>query len=170
MLQVLPPSTAAKVHCQPHRITEGGPCLTSPLRLGSFRCWWWWWGTRHQPGGQITLPTRWLCTRRPWYTSWATDGSATLSPPSHCRPSSVLHCTTHGGGFVCRGVSNDSPPHRPLWQLQHLLVGCSRPLWAWLSDRRHHLGCTRHHRGWCWHLLGQSTWVGCSHDPLHCAP
>ena len=42
MLQVLPPTTAAKLRCQLHRIVEGGPWLTSPLRLGSFRCWWWW--------------------------------------------------------------------------------------------------------------------------------
>ena len=46
MLQVLPPSTTSKVCCQPRGITEGRPCPTSPLRLGSFRCWWWWWGTR----------------------------------------------------------------------------------------------------------------------------
>ena len=42
MLQVLPPTTAMKFCCQPHRIGEGGPWPTSPLRLGSFRCWWWW--------------------------------------------------------------------------------------------------------------------------------
>ena len=47
MLQVLPLSTATKICCQPHGITEGRPWLTSPLRLGSFRCWWWWWDTRH---------------------------------------------------------------------------------------------------------------------------
>ena len=39
MLQVLPPSTAMKICCQPHGIMEGGPWPTSPLRLGSFRCW-----------------------------------------------------------------------------------------------------------------------------------
>ena len=39
MLQVLPPSTAMKVCCQPCGITEGGPCLTSLLRLGSLGCW-----------------------------------------------------------------------------------------------------------------------------------
>ena len=42
MLQVLPPTTATKVCCQPCGITDSGPSLTSPLRLGSFRCWWWW--------------------------------------------------------------------------------------------------------------------------------
>ena len=42
MLQVLPPTTAMKFHCQPRRIAKEGPWLTSPLRLGSFRCWWWW--------------------------------------------------------------------------------------------------------------------------------
>ena len=48
ILQVLPPSTATKICCQPHGITEGGPWPTSPLRLGSFGCWWWWWwDTRH---------------------------------------------------------------------------------------------------------------------------
>ena len=170
MLQVLPRSTATKVCCQPHGITEGGPCPTSPLRLGSFRCWWWWWGTRCRPGGQITLLTQRLPTCHPWYTSWATDGSAAVSPPSHCRPSAVLCCATHRGGFISGGVSNDSPPHRPLWELHHLLVGCSGPLRAWLSDRRRHLGCARHRRGRRWHSLGQSARAGCSHDPPCCAP
>ena len=166
VLQVLPPSTAMKVCCQPHGITEGGPCPTSPLRLGSFRCWWWWWGARHRPGGQITLLMQWLCTHRP---SWVTDGSAAMSLPSRCRPSVVLHCATHRGGFICRGVSSNSPPCGPFWQLHRLLVGHSRLLQAWLSDR-HRLGCTWHHCGWRWHSLSQSTWVGHSHDPLCCAP
>ena len=121
MLQVLPPSTATKVCCQPCGITEGRPWLTSPPRLGSFRCWWWWWGTRCRPGGQITLLMRWLRTRHPWYTSWATDGSAAVSPPSHCRPSAVLCCATHGGGFICGGVSNDPSPRASL--AVALLVG-----------------------------------------------
>ena len=146
VLEVLPPPTAAKVHCKPHRITEGGPCLTSPLRLGSFRYWWWWWGTRHRPGGQTALLTRWLCTCHPWYTSWATDGLAAVSPPSCCRPSVVLCCTTDRGGFICGGVSNDSPSCGPFWQLHRLLVGCSGPLQVWLLDR-HCLGHTRHHCG-----------------------
>ena len=111
VLQVFPPSAAAKVCCQPHRIMEGRPRPTSPLRPGSFRCWWWWWGTRHRPEGQSTLLMWWLHTRCPWYTSQATDGSAAVSPPSCYRPSMVLHCATHGGGFICGGVSNDSPPH-----------------------------------------------------------
>ena len=144
MLQVLPPSTAMKVCCQPHGIMEGGPCLTSPLRLGSFRCWWWWWGTRRRPGGQITLLTRRLRTRHPWYTPGATDGSAAMSLPSRCRPSMVLRCTTHRGGFICGGVSNDSPPCRPLWRLHRLLVGHSGLLRAWLLDRRRHLGHAQH--------------------------
>ena len=169
MLQVLPPSTAMKVCCQLGGIMEGRPCLTSPLGLGSFRCWWWWWGTTHGPGGQVTLLTWQLHTHCPWHTPWVTDGSAAVSPPSCCRPSVVLHCTTHGGGFICGGVSNDSPPHRPLWWLHRLLVGHSRLLWAWPSDRRHHLGRARHQRGWRWHLLGQSAWVGCPCDPLCCA-
>ena len=42
MLQVLLPTTAAKFCCQSCGIAEGGPWLTSPLRLGSFRCRWWW--------------------------------------------------------------------------------------------------------------------------------
>ena len=170
MLQVLSPSIATKVHHQPCRIMEGGPCPASSLRLGSFRCWWWWWGARCQPRGQNTLPTRWLHTRHPWYTSWVTDGSTAMSPPSCCRPSTVLHCATHGGGFICGGVSNDSPPHGPFWWLHRLLVGCSGPLRAWLSDRWRCLGCTWHHCGWCWHLLGQSAGVGCPCDPLCCAP
>ena len=170
MLQVLPPSTATKVHRQPRGITEGRPCPTSPLRLGSFRCWWWWWGTRRRPRGQITLPTWWLCTHHPWYISWVTDGSVTVSPPSHCRPSMVLHCTTHGGGFISEGVSNDSPPHGPLWRLHRLLVGHSGLPRVWLLDRWHCLGHARHHCGWCCHLLGQSTWVGHPHNPLCCAP
>ena len=41
MLQVLLPTTAVKFCCQSHGIVEGGPWLTSPLRLGSFRCRWW---------------------------------------------------------------------------------------------------------------------------------
>ena len=90
MLQVLPPSTAMKVCHQPHGITEGGPWPTSPLRLGSFRCWWWWWDTRCQPGGQIALLTWRLHTRLPWYASWVTDGSAAIFPPSPGRPSTVL--------------------------------------------------------------------------------
>ena len=143
MLQVLPPSTATKVCHQPRGIMEGRPCPTSPLRLGSFRCWWWWWGTRHRPGGQIALLTWWLRTRCPWCTSWATDGLAAVSPPSHGRPSAVLCCATHGGGFICRGVSNDSPPHGPLWRLYRLLVGHGGPLRAW-SERQRHLGCTWH--------------------------
>ena len=109
VFKVLPPPTAAKVCHQPHGITEGGPCLTSPLRLGSLRCWWrWWWGIRHQPGGQTTLPTLRLCTCHLWYTSWATNGVAAVSLPSHCRPSVVLHCATHGGGFPA-GVSATTP-------------------------------------------------------------
>ena len=45
VFEVLSPPTAAKVCSQPCRIPEGGPCLTSPLRLGSLRHWWrrWWW-------------------------------------------------------------------------------------------------------------------------------
>ena len=168
MLQVLPPSTATKVHCQPRGITEGGPGPTSPLRLGSFRCWWWWWGTRRRPRGQNTLLMWRLHTCRPWYTSWVTDRSAAMSLPSRCRPPMVLHCTTHGGGFICRGVSSDSPPHGPFWWLHRLLVGRSGPLWAWLSDR-HCLGHTQH-CGWHWHLLSQSAWAGHFRDPLRCAP
>ena len=90
MLQVFPPSTAMKVCHQLCRITEGGPWLTAPLRLGSFRCWWWWWDTRHQPGGQIILLTWGLRTCLLRYTSWVTDGSAAVSLPSHGRPSAVL--------------------------------------------------------------------------------
>ena len=41
MPQVLLPTTAVKFCHQSHGITEGGPWPTSPLRLGSFRCWWW---------------------------------------------------------------------------------------------------------------------------------
>ena len=173
VLQVLPRSTATKVCCQPHGITEGRPCPTSLLSLGSFRCWqwwwWWWWGTRRQSRGQNTLLTWQLHTHHPWYTSWVTDGSAAVSPPSHCRPSMVLRHATHRSGFICGGVSNDSPPHRPLWWLHRLLVGHSGPLRVWLLDR-HRLRCTRHHCGWRWHSLSQSAWAGCSRNPLHCAP
>ena len=151
VLEVFSPPTTAKVSCQPSRVLEGGPFPTSLLRLGSLRCWWrrWWWEappTGCRPGGQTTLLMLWLCTRHLWYTSWVTNGAAAMSPPSCCRPSMVLHCATPGGSFTCRGVSNDSPPRGPFWQLHHLLVGCSRPLWVWLSDR-HHLGCARHCRG-----------------------
>ena len=94
MLQVLPPSTAMKVCCQPHGITEGGPWPTSPQRLGSLRCWWWWWwDTGCRPGGQITLLTWPLCTSLPRYASWVTDGSAAASPPSHAGSSMVRYVT-----------------------------------------------------------------------------
>ena len=42
MLQVLLPTTTVKFHRQSHRIVEGRPWPTSPLRLSSFRCRWWW--------------------------------------------------------------------------------------------------------------------------------
>ena len=124
MLQVLPPTTAVKLCRQPCGIMEGGPWLTSPLGLGSFRCWWWWWGTRHQPGGQIALLAWQLHTCLAQYTSWVTDGSATMSLPSRCRPSMVL-CVgaAHGGSFTCGGVRDDSPPCGLLWWLYCLLVG-----------------------------------------------
>ena len=174
MFEVLSPPTAAKVCCQPSRVPEGGPCPTSLLRLGSLRHWWrrWWWEappTGHQPGGQTTLLMLRLRTRHLWHTSWATNGVAAMSLPSCCRPSMVLRCATHRGGFTCGGVSNDSPPRGPLWRLHHLLVGHGRTHRAWLSDRRH-LERARHCQGWCWHLLGQSAWAGCSHNPLRCAP
>ena len=172
VFKVLSPPTAVKVRSQPHRIPEGRPCLTSLLRLGSLRCWrrrWWEVPTGCQPGGQTTLLTMRLCTHHLRYTSWVTNGATAVSPPSCCRPSAVLHCATHGGSFTCGGVSNNSPPRRPLWRLHRLLVGCSRPLRVWLSDR-HHLGCTQHRRGWCWHSLGQSAWVGGSRNPLRGTP
>ena len=164
VFKVFSPPTAAIVCHQPSRVLEGGPFPASPLRLGSLRCWWrrWWWEappTGHRPGGQTTLLMLGLCTHHLWYTSWVTNGVAAMSPPSHCRPPTVLGCATHGGSFTCGGISNNSPPHRPLWQLYRLLVGCGRARQAWLSDRCH-LGCTRHHRGWCWHSLGQSAGWG----------
>ena len=58
MLQVLPPPTAVKLRCQPRGIMDGRPWPTSPLRLGSLRCWWW--CTRHWLGGQIALLMWWL--------------------------------------------------------------------------------------------------------------
>ena len=145
MLQVLPPSTAMKVCCQPCRIMEGGPWLTSPLRLGSLRCWWWWWDTGCRSGGQITLLMWRLRTSLPRYTSWVTDGSAAASPPSRARSSTLLWiCTTHRGGFICGDVRNNSPPCGLLWQLYRLLVGCGWPFQAWLSERQHRLGHARH--------------------------
>ena len=173
MFQVFSPPTAAVVCCKPSRVPEGGPGPTSLLRLGSLRCRWrrWWWEappTGCRPGGQTTLLTLQLQTCCLGYTSWVTNRAAAMSPPSCCRPSVVLLCTTHWGSFTCRGVSNDSPPcswNQPLWWLHRLLVGRGRPLRVWLSDR-HCLGCARHSRGWRWHLLGQSTWVGGSRNPL----
>ena len=144
MFEVLPPPTAAKVCCQPCRIPEGRPCPTSLLRLGSLRSGWrWWWGIRRRSGGQTTLLMLRLCTRCPWYTSWVTNGSTAVSLPSHCRPSSVLRCTTHRGGFICGGVRSNSPSCRLPWQLHRLLVGCGQTCRAWLLDRH-------------WHSLGQS--------------
>ena len=154
VLQVLPPSAAPKVGCQPCGITEGRLCPTSPLRPGSFGCWWWWWwGTRCRPGGKITLLMWQLCTRHSWYISWVTDRSATWLLLSLCRPSVVL-CGTRFRG--------------PFWWWHHLLVGRSGPSWAWLSDRLPCLGHAWHHCGWCWHSLGQPAWVGCPCNPLHC--
>ena len=170
MLQVLPLTTAAKLCCQLHGITEGRPWPTSLLRLGSFRCWWWW-DTGHQCGGQITLLMWWLHTCPILHASGATGRSAAASLPSRARSSMVLWtCTTHGGGFIRGRIRSNSPPHGLLWWLYRLLVGHGRPLRAWLSERRCHLGCTRHQRGQCLHPLGQSAWMWCPHDPLHCAP
>ena len=167
MLQVLPPSTAMKICCQPHGIMEGRPWPTSPLRLGTFRCWWW--DTRHRPGGQIALLTQRLHTRLPRYASWVTDGSTATSLPSRAG-SSVVWYIAHWGSFIGGGISSDSPPCRLLWQLYCLLVGCGWPLWVWLSERWHHLGCAQCRCRWHWHPLGQSAWMGCPCDPLHCAP
>ena len=100
MLQVLPPTTAMKVCHQPCGIAEGGPWPTSPLRLGSFRCWWWW-DTGHQPRGQIALLMQRLHTCLSRHTSGVTDGLAAASPPSCARSSMVLcTCAVHGGGFI----------------------------------------------------------------------
>ena len=108
MLQVLPPTTAMKVCYQPSGIAEGRPWPTSPLRLGSFRCWWWW-DTGRQPGGQIALLMWWLCTHLPWHTSGVTDGSATASLPSRAGSSAVLCAhVTHWGSFI-RGASAVTP-------------------------------------------------------------
>ena len=164
MFKVFSPPTTAIVCHQSSRVPEGGPFPASPLRLGSLRCWWrrWWWEappTRCQFRGQTTLLTLPLHTCHPWCTSWVTNRAAAMPLPSHCRPSVVLRCATRGGGFICGGVSNGSPPCRSFWRLHHLLVWCGRLLWAWLSDR-HHLGHTRHHRGQRWHSLGQSAWAG----------
>ena len=167
MFKVFSPPTTAIVGCQPSRVLEGRPFLAPPLRLGSLRdCWrrWWWKAppTRCQTRGQTTLLTLSRRTRHPWCTSWVTNGAAAMSLPSCCVPFMVLCCATHWGGFTCRGISTDSPPfswYQTLWQLHHLLVGCGRPLWVWLSDR-HHLGHAWHCRGRRWHLLGQSTCVG----------
>ena len=45
VFEVFSPPTAAEVRRQPSRVPEGGPCPTSPLRLGSLWHWWrrWWW-------------------------------------------------------------------------------------------------------------------------------
>ena len=164
MFKVFSPPTTAIVCHQPNRVPEGGPFPASLLRLGSLWHWWrrWWWEappTGHQPGGQTTLLMLPLCTHHPWCTSWVTKGAAAGFLPSHCRPSVVLRCATHGGGFICGGVSNGSLPCGSFWQLHRLLVWHGRLLRAWLSDR-HCLGCTWHCRGWRWHSLGQSAWAG----------
>ena len=141
MLQVLLPTTTAKFRRQLRGITEGGPWPSSPLRLGSFQCWWWW-NTGHQPGGQIALLTWRLCTHLPRHASGVTDRSAAASPSSHARSSVVLcTCATHGGSFICGGISSDSPPHGLLWQLYRLLIRCGRPPWWRLAKRWHRLGC-----------------------------
>ena len=144
MLQVLPPTTATKICCQPRGTTKGGPWPTSPLRLGSFRCWWWW-DPGHQPGGQIALLMQQLHTRLPQHTSEATDGSAAASSPSRAG-SSVVLCAhiTHRGGFICGGISSDSPPCRLLWQLYHLLIRCGWSPWWQLAKRWYRFWCA-----WC---------------------
>ena len=164
MFKVISPTTTVIVCRQPSRVLEGKPFPTSPLRLGSLQCWWrrWWWEappTRHQPGGQSTLLMLLLCTHHLWCTYWVTNGVAAVFPPFCCRSSVVLHCASHRGGFICGGVSNGSPSHASFWQLHRLLIGCGRPLQAWLSDR-HCLVHAWHHCGWHWHSLGQSPWVG----------
>ena len=177
MFKVFSPPTTVVVGRQPSRVPEGGPFLAPLLRLCSLRRWWRRWRreappTRHQTGGQTTLLMLSLCTHHPWCTSWVTNRAAAMSLPSCCRPSVVLHCATCWGGFICGGVGSDSPPrswYQTLWRLHRLLVGRGSPLQAWLSDR-HYLGHTLHHRGWRWHSLGQSTWVGRSRNPLHCTP
>ena len=164
MFKVFSPPTTVIVCCQPSRVPESGPFPASPLRLGSLQHWWrrWWWEappTGCRPRGQTTLLTLLLHTHHPWCTSWATNRAAAMSPPSCCRPSMVLCCATRRGGFICGGVSNGSTPCGSFWQLHHLLVWCGRLLRVWLSDR-HHLGHAWHCRGWRWHSLGQSAWVG----------
>ena len=125
MLQVLPSSTAMKVCHQPHGIAEGGPWLTTLLRLGSFRCWWWWLTTGHQPGGQIALLTGRLCTCPILHASGVTGGSAATSLPSCARSSMVLWIgATLGSSLIHGGIRSGSPPHRLLWQLYHLLIWC----------------------------------------------
>ena len=135
------PATATKVCRQPCRIQEGRSWPTSPLRLGSFRCWWW--KTGCQRRGHITLLTRWLHTRLPRCASWATDGSTAISMPSRAGSSAIL-CVTYRGSFIDGGVSSNSPPHRLLWQLYCLLVGHGWPHQVWLSERWCHLGHTQH--------------------------
>ena len=144
MLQVLPPTTAMKVCCQPRGIMKGGPWLTSPLRLGSFRCWWWWWTTGHRPRGQITLLTLWLHTRPILHASGVTGRSATTSPPSCARSSTVLWIgPTCGGSPICGGIRSGSPPHGLLWWLYHLLIQCGQPP-SWRLVNQRHLGHTWH--------------------------
>ena len=164
MFKVFSPPTSVIVCCQPSRVPEGRPFLASPFRLRPLQCWWrrWWWEaspTRHQLGGQTTLLMLLLHTRHLWCISWTTNEAAAMSPSSHCRPSMVLHCTTHWGSFTCRGVSTDSPPCGSFWWLHRLLVWRGRLLQMWLSDR-HRLGHARHCSRWCWHSLGQSAWAG----------
>ena len=164
MLQVLLPTTAAKFCYQSCGIREGRPWPTSPLRLGSFRCWWWW-NTGRRPRGQIALLMWWLCTRLLLHASGVTDRSAAASPPSHVRSSTVL-CThaTHGGSFICGGIRSDSPPHRLLWQLYRLLIRCGRPPWWQLAKRPCRLGHTRCQHGrlpWWW-LVERWHGLGCA--------
>ena len=108
MLQVLPPTTAMKICGQPHGIAEGRPWPTSPLRLGSFRCWWWW-DTGHQPGGHITLLMQQLHTHFLLHASGVTDGLAATSPPSRARSSAVLCTHTTHGAVLSVGASAVTP-------------------------------------------------------------
>ena len=89
MLQVLLPTTTVKFCHQLCGIMEGGPWLTSVLRVGSFRCHWWW-NTWRGPREQIALLMWQLCTHLLLHASWVTDGLAAASPPSSVRSSAVL--------------------------------------------------------------------------------
>ena len=108
MLKVLFPSCAMVFGGQLCGIMGRSPCLTAPLRWGTFRCRDWGniWCC---PGGEITLLMRCLPTCLLLYSPGVTGRSATISlPSSHWSPM-VLRALTASGEVLSMGESKVTP-------------------------------------------------------------